>query len=146
MADARGRKETMYLASAVNVVGGALETGSVNMAMFLVSRFICGWGIGMMVVLIPIYQAEICRMISLPKIAPGLMQLQRHQMLVAFWSANTVLGSSWAMRSQDGWVQEHTTPQTCPFNGASPLHSPFCLHWDWHSALLGFQNHLDGVS
>ena len=60
MCEARGRKETMYLASAVNVVGGALETGSVNMAMFLVSRFIAGWGIGMMVVLIPIYQAEIC--------------------------------------------------------------------------------------
>ncbi|OQU93801.1 hypothetical protein CLAIMM_00268 [Cladophialophora immunda] len=59
MCEARGRKETMYLASAVNVVGGALETGSVNMAMFLVSRFISGWGIGMMVVLIPIYQAEI---------------------------------------------------------------------------------------
>jgi len=60
MCEARGRKETMYLASAVNILGGALETGSVNMAMFLVSRFIAGWGIGMMVVLIPIYQAEIC--------------------------------------------------------------------------------------
>ncbi|KAK7900645.1 hypothetical protein LTR67_002928 [Exophiala xenobiotica] len=59
MCEARGRKETMYLGCAVNVVGGALETGSVNMAMFLVSRFIAGWGIGMMVVLIPIYQAEI---------------------------------------------------------------------------------------
>ncbi|KEF63824.1 uncharacterized protein A1O9_01802 [Exophiala aquamarina CBS 119918] len=59
MCEARGRKETMYLASAVNILGGALETGSVNMAMFLVSRFIAGWGIGMMVVLIPIYQAEI---------------------------------------------------------------------------------------
>lgn len=68
MADARGRKETMYLASAINVVGGALETGSVNMAMFLVSRFICGWGIGMMVVLIPIYQAEICWVIASPRL------------------------------------------------------------------------------
>ncbi len=61
MCEARGRKETMYLACVVNVVGGALETGSVNMAMFLVSRFISGWGIVMMVVLIPIYQAEICK-------------------------------------------------------------------------------------
>ncbi|ETI26159.1 hypothetical protein G647_02936 [Cladophialophora carrionii CBS 160.54] len=59
MCEARGRKETMYLASAVNVVGGALETGSVDIAMFLVSRFIAGWGIGMMVTLIPLYQAEI---------------------------------------------------------------------------------------
>jgi MFS family permease len=64
MCEARGRKETMYLASAVNVVGGALETGSVDIAMFLVSRFISGWGIGMMVVLIPIYQAEICKFLA----------------------------------------------------------------------------------
>ncbi|KAH8797951.1 general substrate transporter [Xylogone sp. PMI_703] len=59
MCEARGRKETMYFGSVVNIIGGALEAGSVNMAMFLVSRFIAGWGIGMMVVLIPIYQAEI---------------------------------------------------------------------------------------
>lgn len=60
MSEARGRKETMYLASAINVIGATLETASVDIAMFLVSRFIAGWGIGMMVVLIPIYQAEIC--------------------------------------------------------------------------------------
>jgi MFS family permease len=60
MCEARGRKETMYLGSAVCILGGALQTGSVNIAMFLVSRFITGWGIGMMVVLIPIYQSEIC--------------------------------------------------------------------------------------
>lgn len=60
MCEARGRKLTMYLGAIVNIVGGALEAGSVNTPMFLVSRFISGWGIGMMVVLIPIYQAEIC--------------------------------------------------------------------------------------
>ena len=60
MCEARGRKETMYLACAVNVLGGVLETASVNIAMFLVSRFIAGFGTGMMVVLIPIYQSEIC--------------------------------------------------------------------------------------
>ncbi|KAK4936073.1 hypothetical protein LTR10_022975 [Elasticomyces elasticus] len=59
MSEARGRKETMYLACVINVVGGTLETASVDIAMFLVSRFISGFGIGMMVVLIPIYQAEI---------------------------------------------------------------------------------------
>jgi MFS family permease len=63
MCEARGRKETLYVGSVVNIVGGALEAGSVNMAMFLVSRFIAGWGIGMMVVLIPIYQAEICQLL-----------------------------------------------------------------------------------
>jgi MFS family permease len=60
MCEARGRKETMYLASVMNIIGEALEAGSVNTAMFLFARFFAGWGIGMMVVLIPIYQAEIC--------------------------------------------------------------------------------------
>ena len=69
MCEARGRKETMYLASLVNIIGGALEAGSVDVAMFLVARFIAGWGIGMMVVLIPIYQAKICQSISAS--APG---------------------------------------------------------------------------
>jgi MFS family permease len=66
MCESRGRKETMYLASIVNIVGEALEAGSINIAMFLVARFIAGWGIGMMVVLIPIYQAEICKALSQP--------------------------------------------------------------------------------
>ena len=68
MCEARGRKETMWLASAVNIFGGALEAGSVNIAMFLVARFIAGWGIGMMVVLIPIYQAEICELPNPPPV------------------------------------------------------------------------------
>jgi predicted MFS family arabinose efflux permease len=46
MCEARGKKETMYLASVVNIIGEALEAGSVNISMFLVSRFIAGWGIG----------------------------------------------------------------------------------------------------
>ena len=61
MCEARGRKQTMNLGAVITVVGSAIQTGSVDVAMFLVARFITGWGIGMMVVLIPIYQAEICQ-------------------------------------------------------------------------------------
>ena len=46
MAEAKGRKLTMYVLTIVNIIGGTLETASVNMAMFLVARFIAGWGIG----------------------------------------------------------------------------------------------------
>ncbi|KAK2806789.1 hypothetical protein FQN50_005651 [Emmonsiellopsis sp. PD_5] len=63
MSEAHGRKVTMYTACAVNIFGGSLQTGSINLGMFLASRFIAGWGIGMMVVLIPIYQAEICEIL-----------------------------------------------------------------------------------
>lgn len=60
MCEARGRKQTMYATAIINVVGEALEAGSVHIGMFLAARFIAGWGIGSMVVLIPLYQAEIC--------------------------------------------------------------------------------------
>ncbi|EIW82728.1 general substrate transporter [Coniophora puteana RWD-64-598 SS2] len=54
-----GRKTTMIAASWVCIVGGVLEAASVDISMFLVARFVTGWGVGMMGVLIPIYQAEV---------------------------------------------------------------------------------------
>lgn len=66
MCESKGRKLTMNTAAAISIIGGAVQTGSVHIAMFLVGRFVNGWGIGMMVTLIPIYQAEICEFIILP--------------------------------------------------------------------------------
>ena len=43
-----------------NVLDAALETGWVDIAVSLVSRFISRWGIETTVILVPIYQAEIC--------------------------------------------------------------------------------------
>jgi len=60
MCEANGRKRTLYVSCAINILGEALEAGSINIGMFLAARFIAGWGIGAAVVLIPIYQAEIC--------------------------------------------------------------------------------------
>lgn len=51
----------MRLGAVVTVIGSAIQRGSVDIAIFLIARFISGFGIGMLVVLIPIYQAEICR-------------------------------------------------------------------------------------
>ncbi|KAK2753056.1 hypothetical protein FQN55_005016 [Onygenales sp. PD_40] len=78
MSEAHGRKITMYTACAVNIFGGSLQTGSINLGMFLASRFIAGWGTGMMVVLIPIYQAEIS-----PPNARGLLVGQHGTWIVA---------------------------------------------------------------
>jgi MFS family permease len=60
MCEARGRKQTMYATCIINIIGEALEAGSINLGMFLASRFIAGWGIGSIVVLVPLYQAELC--------------------------------------------------------------------------------------
>lgn len=45
--DALGRRLAICLASIFCIVGGALQTGSVHVAMFMVARFISGLGIGM---------------------------------------------------------------------------------------------------
>ncbi|EIW82727.1 general substrate transporter [Coniophora puteana RWD-64-598 SS2] len=78
MCDRYGRKATMNTAALVSAVGGALQAGSVDIAMFLVARFITGVGIGMMVVLIPIYQAEIS-----PPASRGLLVGQHGAWIVA---------------------------------------------------------------
>lgn len=52
-ADAWGRKRSLQLGSIILIIGAALCAGSVNMAMFLVARFIAGFGIGMLITGIP---------------------------------------------------------------------------------------------
>lgn len=54
-ADKFGRKRSIQLGAAVMIVGAALCAGSANMAMFLVARFIAGFGIGMLITTIPMY-------------------------------------------------------------------------------------------
>jgi hypothetical protein len=48
----------------VLILGAALCAGSVNCAMFLVSRLINGLGIGALVTAIPMYEAEPADIIS----------------------------------------------------------------------------------
>jgi MFS family permease len=47
MSDARGRKMSLVVATVISLVGGALQAGSVHIAMFLVARFVTGVGVGM---------------------------------------------------------------------------------------------------
>lgn len=48
-AEAFGRLRSIQIACMMSIIGGSLMTGAANIPMFLVSRFIMGWGIGMMV-------------------------------------------------------------------------------------------------
>ncbi|KAL2004600.1 hypothetical protein VTN00DRAFT_3336 [Thermoascus crustaceus] len=58
-ADYYGRKRTMQIGSIVLIIGGTLCSGAVDMAMFLVGRFIAGVGAGILACVVPIYQAEV---------------------------------------------------------------------------------------
>lgn len=57
--DRLGRKKTSAVGCILSIIGGALQAGSVEIAMFLVARFITGVGIGSVVIIIPIFQAEV---------------------------------------------------------------------------------------
>ncbi|TPX13575.1 uncharacterized protein E0L32_006046 [Thyridium curvatum] len=57
--DAYGRKQSLMLAAFINIIGGALQTGSVHVAMFIVARMVTGFSSAMFVTLVPIYIAEI---------------------------------------------------------------------------------------
>lgn len=46
MADRYGRKKAIFGACAIFVLGGALQAGSVAIAMYIVARFVTGYGIG----------------------------------------------------------------------------------------------------
>ncbi|CAO2657394.1 Nn.00g035200.m01.CDS01 [Neocucurbitaria sp. VM-36] len=53
------RKYSMMLGSAILILGGALCAGAYDIAMFLVGRFVAGWGSGMLACAVPMYQAEV---------------------------------------------------------------------------------------
>ena len=54
-----GRLRSIQLGCITSIIGGALCAGSVDVAMFLVARFISGWGVGVLITIIPMYQAEV---------------------------------------------------------------------------------------
>lgn len=44
--DALGRKKSLWIATPLAMLGGALQAGAVHIAMFLVGRFVSGFGVG----------------------------------------------------------------------------------------------------
>ncbi|KAF9887180.1 hypothetical protein FE257_010434 [Aspergillus nanangensis] len=75
-ADRLSRRGAIVLACVLLVIGGALQAGSVHVAMFLVMRTITGVGVGLCVGCIPLYQSEI----SPPKTRGFLVAL--HGMII----------------------------------------------------------------
>lgn len=61
--DWAGRKRDIQTGGLVLILGGGLCSGSVNMAMFLIARFVAGLGIGMLVTSIPTH--DLCFLCSL---------------------------------------------------------------------------------
>ncbi|CAG9996134.1 unnamed protein product [Clonostachys byssicola] len=59
LADRLGRRKTILAGAMAAVLGSALQTGSVHIAMFMVARLITGFGIGNLVIIVPLWQSEV---------------------------------------------------------------------------------------
>ena len=59
VADKYGRCKAIFIYTVITIIGGALQAGSVHIAMFLVARFITGLGIGGLLMLVPLWQSEV---------------------------------------------------------------------------------------
>ncbi|KAK4553865.1 hypothetical protein LTR86_009040 [Recurvomyces mirabilis] len=73
-----GRKRSIQVGCCISIVGAAIMTGSIDIPMFIVSRFIMGFGIGVLVTLVPLYQSEVS-----PAESRGLM-VGLHGVLIGF--------------------------------------------------------------
>jgi len=73
-----GRKRSIQIGCVISIVGAAIMTASVDIPMFIVSRFIMGFGIGVLVTLVPLYQSEVS-----PPESRGLM-VGLHGVLIGF--------------------------------------------------------------
>ncbi|ERS95123.1 hypothetical protein HMPREF1624_08615 [Sporothrix schenckii ATCC 58251] len=58
-ATALGRKRCIQMGAAWALLGGALQGGAANLAMFQVGRVFCGIGIGLLVTVCPMYMSEL---------------------------------------------------------------------------------------
>ncbi|KAI1626527.1 hypothetical protein EDD37DRAFT_586883 [Exophiala viscosa] len=54
-----GRKRNIQIGALVSLLGGALQGGAANLAMFQAGRFIAGLGVGVLVTICPMYLSEI---------------------------------------------------------------------------------------
>ncbi|KAF2404857.1 sugar transporter STL1 [Trichodelitschia bisporula] len=60
LGDRWGRKWTILTGALVFCLGGALQTGAQNLGYLYAGRAIAGLGVGVLVMIVPLYQAELC--------------------------------------------------------------------------------------
>jgi MFS family permease len=59
LADTFGRRKAIIAGVVIFLIGGSVQTGAQNFGMMLAGRFFAGFGIGMLAMLAPLYQAEV---------------------------------------------------------------------------------------
>jgi sugar porter (SP) family MFS transporter len=87
--DRLGRRWTITIGSLIFVLGGALQTGADNIHFMWAGRFLAGLGVGFLVMIVPLYQAELAH----PSIRGRVTALQQFMLGVGALTASWV---SWA--------------------------------------------------
>lgn len=85
ISDRVGRKYTISIACVIFIFGGCLQAGCTKLGMLLGGRFIAGIAVGILLMIIPIFQAELCH----PSIRGTVTALQQ------FFLGIGALCSSW---------------------------------------------------
>lgn len=87
LGDMLGRKKTILIGALIFCLGGGLQTGAQNLGYLYAGRAIAGLGVGTLVMIIPLYQAELAH----PSIRGRVTALQQFMLgvgaLVASWVA-----------------------------------------------------------
>ena len=85
MGDMLGRRKTILSGAIVFCLGGALQTGAQSLAYLYSGRAIAGLGVGILVMIIPVYQGELAH----PDIRGRITALQQFMLgvgaLAAAW-------------------------------------------------------------
>lgn len=85
MGDRLGRKYTIMIGALIFLLGGALQTGAQGLSYLYAGRSIAGLGVGILCMIIPLYQAELAH----PDIRGRVTALQQFMLgvgaLVASW-------------------------------------------------------------
>ncbi|RAH41053.1 sugar porter family MFS transporter [Aspergillus brunneoviolaceus CBS 621.78] len=85
LGDYAGRKWTIFVGALIFLLGGGLQTGAQSLSYLYAGRAVAGLGVGILVMIVPIYQAELAH----PNIRGRITSLQQLMLgvgsLVASW-------------------------------------------------------------
>ncbi|KAF2424416.1 general substrate transporter [Tothia fuscella] len=85
--DRLGRKKTILIGALIFCLGGALQTGAKDLSYLYAGRALAGVGVGFLVMIVPLYQAELCH----PSIRGRVTTLQQFMLgigaLIASWAS-----------------------------------------------------------
>ncbi|KFY29244.1 hypothetical protein V491_00123 [Pseudogymnoascus sp. VKM F-3775] len=100
MGDWFGRRIAIMVGAIIFCVGGALQAAGQNLSFFYAGRAVAGLGVGMLVMIVPMYQAEIAH----PSIRGRITGLQQLMLGIgAVFSTWTVYGTNLHYTTSEQW-------------------------------------------